>query len=476
MAKISVRHCVAQAYGLVFGQPFTLIGLTWLPAVFYAVAASYLIERMGAAMAVAVPSAGGVLGQYAFFYMVLLVLATALFGAAIAVPLTRQAFGLREERAAVHLVIGAREVRLFLALTRYYALTLAVLIVFAIGAGIAITQGETYAAAHGLARDWLGVPLQTWLNSVAASAAVLLFLFFTVRFGFLLDAIAAAEDHAKLARARALSQNNFWRIAVTLFIVTVPAGLVGIAFAMTFGGLAWGGHSISVANADTMNFAAILAVTLVVLHGLVAGASAAAYGEMAEAAAQANEPIEVVNSQQPAMAFAKMAATPDVQPLPGIAYGASPEAEALTGLPPMGVATAETQGGATTESGPATIIEWMPPPPDAHFGSDPHDALHHPSDGANAVEPLAEAVRLAEQAPPAEAQDVSSVEAAPLRQDVTGAAGIAVPEMEIAVPEAMPSEGAAVASPSSEIPEHAHNAEFPVPPMPPVLEDMHTPG
>jgi hypothetical protein len=91
MAKISVRHSVAQAYGLLFGRPLTVIGLTWLPAVFYAVAADFLIHRMDAAMATAVPSANGLFGQYAFFYFIALVVATAFYGAVIAVPLTRQA-------------------------------------------------------------------------------------------------------------------------------------------------------------------------------------------------------------------------------------------------------------------------------------------------------------------------------------------------------------------------------------------------
>ncbi len=159
MAKISVRHCVAQAYGLLFGQPFTLIGLTWLPALFYALATAWLIQRMDMAMAAAVPSGDGILGQYALFYFALLVVATALFGGTIAVSLTRQAFALREERVAAYLVIGARELRLFFALTRYYALTVMTLLVFATAAGIAVSQGTNYASVHGIGLVWLGVSI-----------------------------------------------------------------------------------------------------------------------------------------------------------------------------------------------------------------------------------------------------------------------------------------------------------------------------
>lgn len=486
MAKISVRHCVAQAYGLLFGQPFTLIGLTWLPALFYALATAWLIQRMDMAMAAAVPSGDGILGQYALFYFALLVVATALFGGTIAVSLTRQAFALREERVAAHLVIGARELRLFFALTRYYALTVMTLLVFATAAGIAVSRGTNYASVHGIGLVWLGVSFQTWLNSAAAVAAALSFLFFAVRFGFLLDAVAAVEERTTLSRARALSRGNFWRIAVTLFIVAVPACVLFVACETTFGGLALEPHGYSIAAANAASFAGILAGALVVLHALLAGASASAYAEMAEAVAQENEPADEAVYQlhqhqlhQPAMASAQIEAVHDEPQPGGYAHEVVPEAEARTAAPqPMEIATLEADGTAAAASVPATDVEWMAPPPDAHFGSDPHDALPYDAplrtvarspfmgDGENTktVEPPGEAVTLAEfetAAHPVEVQNASTEAEPPIHNalvdDGAGEPVHASTHSDVA--------DAAAASNGQvqEIPDHAHNAEFPAP-------------
>lgn len=470
MTKISVRHCVAQAYGLVLGRPLTVIGLTWLPAAFYGVCAAYLIGRMHSAMVEAVPSAGGLLGQYAFFYFALLVAATALFGATIAVPLTRQAFGLREERAAVHLVIGARELRLFFALIRYYALTVATMVIFAIAAGIAVSQGTHYATENRLALDWLGIPLQTWLNSSAAAAAILLFLFFAVRFGFLLDAVASVEDHAGLGRVRALSHGNFSRIAAILVITMIPAGLLFVACEMTFGGLTLtaANQGFSLDPADTTLFAGILAVALVVLHILAAGASAAAYSEMAEAAAQENVSTDRIGyrTHEPAAAYADAGAAPADLRSGNYVHEAAPVAESSpVAEQAMEIATPEADGATLAE--PATIIDWMPPPADAHFGSDPHDAVSHESDAgaARQADAGASEVPVASQAADATPEDTTAghaSDAVAAHPDIADAAAEAVGD-------------------AAEIPDHAHDAEIPPPPLDPagamsVQSGFHSPG
>src|SRR3974390_1306181 len=116
MAKITVRHAAAAGYGLLFGRPLTVLGLTWLPAAVYAAVASTLVRDMSEAMAYATPAISGVAARYVFVYFTGLVVATAAFGALIAVPLTRQAFGLRDEPVMAHLVVGPREGRMFFAL------------------------------------------------------------------------------------------------------------------------------------------------------------------------------------------------------------------------------------------------------------------------------------------------------------------------------------------------------------------------
>jgi hypothetical protein len=495
MAKISVRHCVAQAYGLLFGRPLTVIGLTWLPAVFYAVGADFLIHRMNAAMAVAVPSAGGLFGQYAFFYFVGLVVATAFFGSVIAVPLTRQAFGMREEQVAVHLVVGAREFRLFFAYLRYYAITVTTLAALAIGAGVAITQGTHYAAAHGVPAVWQGYPLETWFNSVAGAVTVIVFSAIAVRYGFFLDAIAALEDRARLARAASLSRGNFWAIATTLFVVAVPASLVLLACEMTFGGLNLA--VLGLPSADATPFAAILATGLVVLHTLTAGASAGAYAEMAEAIVQENDLYQAPDLS-PAAVYAQAPAIAETM------YHVEAPPTVETPAPAIKIVTPEA-----AQFEPAAAMAhgvWMAPPPDAHFGSDPHDAQPH---GVTLheepqVEPLAAAVaEAAAAAHPVEAQN-ASMDTLP---DATAAASSAEPvEVEVvqaqqAVGEyaihdytgaeigAVPHPGADATAAQvvgfdghpAEVPDHAHNAEFPPPPLDPAgvmstQQGFHTPA
>jgi hypothetical protein len=461
MAKISVRHGVAQAYGLLFGQPFTVFGLTWMPTLFYGAAATWLVARMNAAMALSVPSAGGIMAEAPLFYFGLLVVASALFGGIIAVPLTRQAFGLREERVAAHFVFGAREARLSFALLRYYALmavTLGFCVWFAVAAN---AQCERYEDAQGIALAWLGLPYFVWINAIAASFAVLSTLLYSVRFGFFIDAVASVEERAKFSRLRALSQGNFWRIALVALIVTVPAFLVFAACEMTFGGVAVAEQTF--AAADPAKFATILAVSLAIVHALLAGASAAAYADLAEAAALENEPARetVYRFEQPAMAFAQAPAEPV-----DTAFGA-----AAAETPPMEIVAPEAE---------SATFDWMPPPPDAHFGSDPHDAVAHAPELASAMEPLAHsAAELTGQAEmpvlphPVEAQNALPEGSPPAAEPATvilPADGLSDVLQNIAcqpnIAEAAAEANAVLTEPGS-VPDHAHNAEFPIPPMPP---------
>src|ERR1700733_12005039 len=201
MAKISVRHGIARAYGYLFGRLFQVIGLSWLPAVFYAVAATFLIQRMSGAMQTAVPSDAGLLGEYAFAYFFALVIVTAFLGAVIAVPLTRDALGRREDIVAAHFVVGGREARLFFALLRFYAVETILLVALVIAAGIGVTTAARYAAANHLHLDWAGLPFQIWLNVGAGVVGAIVFVLIATKLGFLLTPVASLEKHAKLGRA-----------------------------------------------------------------------------------------------------------------------------------------------------------------------------------------------------------------------------------------------------------------------------------
>jgi hypothetical protein len=314
MAKISVRHGVARAYGFLFGRLFQVLGLSWLPAVFYAVAATFLIQRMSGAMQSAVPADAGLLGEYAFFYLSALVAVTAFLSAVIAVPLTREALGLRDEPVAAHFVVGGREARMFFALLRFYAVVVCALIALAFAAGIAVTTAARYAEVQHLNFNWAGIPFQMWLNLGAGLVAACVFLIVAARLGFLLAPMAAAEKHVKLVRASRMSRGNFWRIAFTYIVAGLPTTLLLLTCETTFGGLHMGKTLPSgtqafytVAPDHIAIFAAILAAGLVVLQALFAGASASAYEELADAAAYETAPTATPAPafHEPAMAFAE---------------------------------------------------------------------------------------------------------------------------------------------------------------------------
>ena len=313
MTKISVRHGIARAYGFLFGRLFQVLGLSWLPAVFYAVAATYLIERMSGAMQSAVPADAGLLGEYALFYLLALVTVTAFLGAVIAVPLTREALGQRDEPVAAHFVVGPREARMFFALLRFYAVVIIASIGLAFAVGIAVTTAAHYVEVRHLHFDWAGIRFQIWLNLGAALIAAAVFLIVAARLSFMLAPMAAAEKHVSLARAARMSRGNFWRIAFIYLVAGFPTTLLLLTCETSFGGLEMGKTLPSgmqafytVAPDHIAIFAAILAVGLVVLQALFAGASASAYDELADAGAYEASPVSTPASafREPAVAFA----------------------------------------------------------------------------------------------------------------------------------------------------------------------------
>jgi hypothetical protein len=312
MTNISVRHGIARAYGFLFGRLFQVLGLSWLPAVFYGVAATFLIQLMSKAMQSAVPADAGLLGEYALFYLVALVTVTAFLGAVIAVPLAREALGQRDEPVAAHFVVGPREARMFFALLRFYAVVVVASIALTFAVGIPVTAAAHYVEARHLHFDWAGIRFQIWLNLGAALVAAAVFLILASRLSFMLAPMAAAEKHVGLARAGRLSRGNFWRIAFIYVVVGFPTALLLVTCETSFGGLQMGKTLPSgmqafytVAPDHIAIFAAILATGLVVLQALFAGASASAYDELADGAAYEAAPVSTpVAFHEPAMAFA----------------------------------------------------------------------------------------------------------------------------------------------------------------------------
>jgi hypothetical protein len=443
MVRISVRHSVAAAYGLLFGRPFTVVGLTWLPAAFYAYAATYLIRHMNSVAALGAPGTTGRLGEFAYLpNFIALVAATALFGALISVSLSRHAFGMREEPAAAHLVFGMREFRLFLALLRYYALVVGSIVVFALVAGIAISQLTRNLSLPTVAITTQVAPLETWLNSVAATIASIFGLICAVRYGFFLPAIATVEDSARMGRARGLSQGNFWTLTAITLIVGGPAGILLVASEKTLVGLGIAGVS-----ANALPFAAILTVGLIVLYALFAGASAAAYSEMAEAHVEDADPYHP--GYEPAGVFAAPAEAQAESYEPAVHEAFIPPEPSY-----MEVATPEAEGASEA----ARTFNWMAPPAEAHFGSDPHDTNDTP------VEHTVNGATTQETEEPSEdtAQDAHSD--ASLVARLANEAGALSGESPIG-DATTPIVGIDAAP--ADVPDHAHDEEIPVPPFDP---------
>ena len=360
MAKISVRHSVAAAYGLLFGRPLTVIGLTWLPAVFYAYVATYLIRHMNAVMALSAPGAAGRLGEFAYLpNFVALVVATALFGALISVSLSRHAFGMREEPAAAHLVFGMREFRLFLALLRYYALVVGSIVVFALVAGIAISQLTRNLSLPTVAITSQAAPLETWLTFLGCGRRVdLPALIYAVQaMDSFLPAIATVEDGARMERARSGAGNFLDDRGHHADRGRGPQGFYWSRRKNTRRARHCGRLRQRIAvcsDTDGGTDRPLCAFRRCLGEGLIQ---------------DGRSPCAGCGPVPPEVQAGRCAARSEAQ-----AENWAVAREIF--LPPepsrMDVATPEADGA----SDAAKVFNWMVPPPDSHFGSDPDDAQH----------------------------------------------------------------------------------------------------
>jgi hypothetical protein len=229
----------------------------------------------------------------AALWHVVTVLASFLVMASIAIPLTREALDEGGEFVFAQFVLGARELRYFLALIRLGVIMIAVL-----AAGVFAAAGIP-AAAKLLAAHWPGLQGQFdhWpiVHGVQISICALAFLtalIAALRFGFLLKAVAAVEHRASLSRAWALSRGNTVRILMVVVLAAIPAYVVLFAIAYAFlgqplldayrdafaaGAAKPGAALLALYAARGAAFACLAALKLLLLVGLMAGASAEAY-------------------------------------------------------------------------------------------------------------------------------------------------------------------------------------------------------
>ncbi len=316
MNTIPVGETIANAYSFVVRRGLAIMGLSWLPAAFYAVGTSYWLLKLSAAMLVSPRPKQGGLNDFALFDLICLAIITAFASAVIAVPLTREALERGRTTLTAYLAVGAREWRLFLGLLQVYALALGALLLIVFLGGVTVAVA---LSALGANAQWLGMPVDLLAKIAVALIAAILLGVLTVRFDFFISTLAAAEPKVGILRAWALGNGNFWRLLAIVLTLVLPLCLLLAIIAFAFGEPELGaalGSALSAQEDSTAFYqwlsdnavvvAAIVAIALVISNALFAGASAFAYGIARQAVPQSES-----HSIEPVFANGLFAAEPN---------------------------------------------------------------------------------------------------------------------------------------------------------------------
>lgn len=216
MNKIPVGPTIRAAYRFVFTHLGAIIGLIWLPMIVVTVAGFFVEQRYYEDAADAFASGSyaamgpSMLGLVCYFVVALLLYA------AMYVPVTQLALGLRKGHVLAHMAIGPAEWRLFRAFAGVALfLLIPVLILVLLGGGLMDIAGDRLPAGMaGLIPGALFV----------AGWCALLYL--GLRFVFLLPALAASENGPPLPRSWMLSAGNFWRILLVVVATLGPVAVI----------------------------------------------------------------------------------------------------------------------------------------------------------------------------------------------------------------------------------------------------------
>ena len=212
MKKIPVLATIREACDFTFTHLGAIIGLIWLPMILITVIGFFVLQRFFDAYAGALASGSAAsmgpesLGVLCFFVAVLLL------STMMAVPVTQLALGTRKQGALVYFSFGALEWRLFRGLMGLVGFLLLPLLVVSVLTGLlAAANGGPLGPANGA-------------TAIMAIYGVLLCatIFFGLRFGTLLPALAVSENTSVLPRAWKLSAGNFWRILAVILAIFIP--------------------------------------------------------------------------------------------------------------------------------------------------------------------------------------------------------------------------------------------------------------
>lgn len=285
MNRFPVGRAIAHAYGFLVRRILTVIALSWVAAALYAALRFALFRTEPLLWPMEHP-------EIAAFHLAGM-LASLLLLSAIAISLTRAALGEHREWTFAHLVIGARELRLFGAM-----IVLVVLIVVAIAASVAAVVGAGRGIEAALTQ-WpaigqTGLPVAHIAHIAVAVLVSVVATYVVLRLSFLLFPVAAVEDRASLAGAWQLGRGNVVRMFVVTLAIIVPvyAVFAAVEYALLGGALTDAVRTVFSAGAhDPAPFMALLAnhaeaisigsaIMLVVMTALNAGASSSAYAAL----------------------------------------------------------------------------------------------------------------------------------------------------------------------------------------------------
>jgi hypothetical protein len=157
-----------------------------------------------------------------------------------------------------------------------------------LAAGMLSVKGAGMIAAQiAPPQLWIGTPPIVWLTGAAAFLTVCVFVFIEARLGFFLAPLAASGERALLRYSWQLSRGNSWAVFASTFAMLLSVLVVLAACYYFFSDSNFNATMIAqrgdpamwhaIAN-SAVPVAAICAITLTVLSGLFAGASARAYG------------------------------------------------------------------------------------------------------------------------------------------------------------------------------------------------------
>ena len=392
MTRIRVGGSIARAYSFFFTRILSIVGFSWLPGIFLAALTWWWLTRLSASGALLFAGAGPpprLIGETLGFALVALLLAST-----IAVPLSRLALGENVEGAAARFAVGARELRFFLALLRFGAVVLTALMIFGVGLAALVEAGlipQIAGVMPGATRfsaesggHWHGIPIRILVLAAAAVSAVAMVTLLAARLGLLLLPVAAAESEATLTRAAALSRGNTWRLLFVCAALAVPvlALLVASEFlvlgppvrANLLHALSAGmpDRALEILGSHALAIGAVVSVAMTAFLSLVAGASAAAYGDRrydvpVQSPVSRREPRDTRGVTAPLIDVGRAPAFAKIHPLATLLPSEMPTSEAHAEVPtPVKLAAShETDATAsqTTTSGlqPSNPAEYFQP-------------------------------------------------------------------------------------------------------------------